>query len=68
MTQQVMDRQAAEEQAAQDYADFIILGRYTAVAWGAVNAHIVERWSMTALRRIKKRAWAIVAEREAGRG
>jgi hypothetical protein len=57
------ERQAAEEQAAQDYADLIlnvVPGRL--VDWNAINRAIIDRWSMSALLRIKRRAWAIVEQ------
>ena len=54
-------RQEAEEIAAQGYAALIrTYGDHTAEFWGDLNWEIVERWSRTALQRIKKRAWQIV--------
>ena len=54
-------RREAEEAEAQRYAKAI---RYRGVRaqefWGEYNWKIVERWSRTALQRVKQRAWRIV--------
>jgi hypothetical protein len=56
------ERQAAEEAEAQRYAEAIrTRGDYTSEFWGNWNWAIVERWSRTALQRVKKRAWQILA-------
>jgi hypothetical protein len=52
-------RQAAEEAAAQDYADAIWAGAGK-TDWASLNEYIVRRWSRTALKRIKARAWQII--------
>jgi hypothetical protein len=54
------ERAAEEEREAQRYADRILDGRHD---WSAINAEIEQRWSLTALRRVKERAWVIVGER-----
>lgn len=54
-------RQEAEEAEAQRYAEAIrVRGDHTAEFWGNLNWEIVERWSRTALQRIKRRAWQII--------
>jgi len=55
-------RRLDEERVAQEYAVKIIEGREKS-EWMHINRDIIERWSDTALRRIKRRAWAIVEER-----
>ena len=56
-------RQEAEEAEAQRYAEAIrTRGDHSAEFWGDLNWEIVERWSRTALRRVKTRAWQIVEE------
>lgn len=55
-----LDRAYDEEAEAQRYADGIVRGD---LDWTAINAEIIARWSMTALLRIKRRAWQIVEER-----
>jgi len=52
-------REAAEEEAAWEYADAIWAERGNE-HWASLNRFIVNRWSLTALRRIKRRAWQIV--------
>lgn len=53
------ERAAAEEEVAQDYARKIV-GGLDIVDWHQVNRDIIDRWSMSALHRIKRRAWQIV--------
>ena len=55
------ERAAAEEAAAQNYAERILGGERQ--DWVAVNQDLRERWSMTALHRVKARAWEIVDDR-----
>jgi hypothetical protein len=56
------ERKRAEEDEAQRYADAIMDGwRHD---WQARNKVIIDRYSRTALLRIKRRAWAIVEERQ----
>ena len=57
---QTARRLAAEEEEAQDYA--LCLRDGIQRDWRARNADIIERFSLTALRRIKARAWQIVEE------
>jgi hypothetical protein len=55
------DRKVAEEAEAQRYAEGIrTYGDYTGEFWRDLNWAIVERWSRTALERVKARAWQIV--------
>lgn len=54
-------RATDEEAEAQRYADGIIAGD---LDWSAANAAIIARWSVTALLRVKRRAWQIVEERK----
>lgn len=57
------ERERAEEEVAKDYA--LMLGEpHPAEAWREINRAIIDRWSVTALLRIKERAWQIV---ESGR-
>jgi hypothetical protein len=57
------ERLAAEERAAQHYARAIQTNLLDADFWRALNVAIIARWSVTALNRIKRRAWQIVDER-----
>jgi hypothetical protein len=57
----VSKRQAQEEAEAQQYAEGIMRGDLN---WTAVNAEIIAKWSVTALVRVKTRAWEIVEERK----
>lgn len=51
-------RAQREEEAAEDYAAMIRDGiRHD---WAAWNAILIEEFSLTALARIKRRAWQIV--------
>ena len=53
------ERAAAEEVAAIEYATLI--GNLGPIeGWPAYNRSIIRRWSLTALNRIKRRAWYIV--------
>lgn len=52
------ERAELEEEEAQDYALCLLDG--FGHDWAARNADIIERFSLTALRRIKRRAWQIV--------
>jgi hypothetical protein len=55
-----------EEREAEDYAACLRDGlRHD---WTALNADIIDRFSLTALVRIKTRAWKLAAEQEAPRG
>lgn len=55
------DRCEAEEAEAQRYAAAILTyGDHTGEFWRDLNREIVERWSRTALQRVKARAWQIV--------
>ena len=55
------ERQAAEEAMAQRYAEGIRTnGDHTGEFWRDLNWEIVERWSRTALQRVKARAWQII--------
>ena len=57
-TKAVTRRRQAEEDEAEDYAAAIRDGlRHD---WSALNADIIDRYSVTALIRIKRRAWQIV--------
>lgn len=49
-----------EEQEAQDYAWAIQNAGMIRPDWSAKNADIIDRFSRTALLRIKRRAWQIV--------
>lgn len=52
-----------EEQEAEDYAAAILDGlRHD---WSALNHDIIDRFSLSALIRIKRRAWRLVEERRA---
>ena len=54
-------RREAEEAMAQRYAEGIrTYGDHTGEFWSDPNWEIVERWSRTALQRVKARAWQIV--------
>ena len=58
------DRKVAEEAEAQRYADlYRRVGPGDRAAWLEANANIVERWSISALNRIKTRAWQILENR-----
>jgi len=57
-------RAEQEEEAAQVYAAALRAG-FRRDWWTAYNAEIIDRFSLTALRRIKARAWRIVESREA---
>lgn len=57
------DRADAEEAEAQRYAEYILDESTVPGGWGELNRAIVERWSFTALIRVKERAWKIVGER-----
>lgn len=52
------ERRKQEEAVAQDYA-LLIRGPFRS-DWRAINAEIIDRWSLTALLRIKRRARQIV--------
>ena len=57
-TRPLTRRQRQEEEEAEDYAAAILDGmRHD---WSALNADIIDRFSLTALHRIKRRAWQIV--------
>lgn len=51
-------RQEAEERTAHEYADLIADG--LPHDWRTINQAIIDRWSRTALQRIKERAWKLV--------
>lgn len=51
------DRALAEEREAVAYAALILAGSQS---WEKVNREIIERWSKSALLRVKYRAWQIV--------
>lgn len=53
-------RQQREEEEAQDYAEAIWSADMIRPDWTAKNADIIDRFSLTALLRIKRRAWQIV--------
>ena len=53
-------RAADEEAEARRYADGIERGD---LDWTAVNAEIIAKWSVTALLRVKRRAWQVVEDR-----
>ena len=53
------ERRAAEEVEARAYADAIKANLPT-TDWSRWNGRIIDRWSLSALRRIKNRAWKIV--------
>jgi hypothetical protein len=55
-------RAAIEEEEAQDYAWAIQNAGMIRPDWHAKNADIIDRLSMAALLRIKKRAWQIIEE------
>lgn len=50
-------RAAEEEEVAVIYAQWLRDGK--AHDWRSMNEAIIERWSITALGRIKRRAWEI---------
>jgi hypothetical protein len=52
------ERQAEEEAQAREYARLLreALGE---TDWRTLNQEIIDRWSMSALRRVKERAWEI---------
>ena len=56
-------RKRAEEDEAQEYAARIRNPHYNG-DWRAYNEDIIDRFSVTALHRIKRRAWQIVESRE----
>ena len=56
------ERQWAEAEEAEHYARNIVLhraGKLANAEVSAMNARIIRQYSLTALRRIKARAWAI---------
>jgi hypothetical protein len=56
-----LTRREREEQEAEDYAACLRDGlRHD---WAALNADIIDRFSLTALVRIKTRAWQLATER-----
>ncbi len=55
-------RRSLEEQEAQDYAWAIQNAGMIHPDWSAKNADIIDRFSRSALLRIKVRAWRIVEE------
>ena len=58
------ERAAAEEEAAREYADlWEKVGPEDRAAWLDRNHDIIARWSMTALARVKRRAWQIINNR-----
>jgi hypothetical protein len=59
------ERRAAEDQAAREYADRIRRDAGGSLLdWTAYNRAIIARWSLSALLRVKARAWRIVEGRE----
>ena len=53
-------RQEAEEAMAQRYAEGIRSHDDFDPFWHDLNAEIINLWSLTALMRVKERAWQIV--------
>jgi hypothetical protein len=58
-------RKRAEEEEAEDYAWAILNSHHIKPDWAAKNADIIDRYSLTALLRIKRRAWQIIEDRRA---
>lgn len=56
-------RRRAEEEEAEGYAWAILNSQHIQPDWAAKNADLIDRYSLTALRRIKRRAWQIVEDR-----
>lgn len=62
MTEPRLTRKRVEAEEAEDYAAALRDGlRHD---WAALNADIIDRLSLTALIRIKRRAWQIVGGRD----
>jgi hypothetical protein len=60
------ERRRAEAEEAEKYARDIVLereGRLAMDEFSIINARIIRQYSLTALSRIKERAWAIVEGR-----
>jgi hypothetical protein len=58
------DRVAEEEEVARVYAKALLKRDHPTWFWPDMNRAIIERWSVTALRRVKNRAWEIATRGE----
>lgn len=67
MTDLSPKRAGQEESEAREYAVLIRTGM-TNTKWGELNRAIIERWSASALMRVKRRAWALVESGEEPHG
>lgn len=54
---EIATKELKERDVAQTYHLILKSSECATVDWAKVNAAIIERWSMTALIRIKKSAW-----------
>jgi len=55
-------RAAEEEEVARVYADALRKSKHPSWFWADINSAIIERWSLSALDRIKRRAWQIASK------
>ena len=53
------ERTAEEEEVARTYAEALSREHHAVWFWRAFNEAIIEHWSITALKRIKRRAWQL---------
>jgi hypothetical protein len=58
----IADKRQTRDDVAVTYA-YALRGDHEQVDWAKVNVAIMERWSLNALRYIKREAWALVGER-----
>jgi hypothetical protein len=59
---EIADKRMTRDDVAVTYA-FALRGDHEQVDWAKVNLAIIERWSLNALRYIKREAWALAGER-----
>lgn len=66
LLREIADKRLVQRDVALTYA--MALGSDEEIDWPKVNHAIIDRWSLSALKWIKERAWKHVHERRAAHG
>lgn len=63
LLREIPDKRLKQADIALTYAMALVSSERDSINWTRVNAAVIERWSLSGLRRVKERAWKLARER-----
>lgn len=63
LEREIADKRMTRDDVASTYAMTLLSSERDSVDWLAVNGAIIERWSLSALKYIKEKAWRMARRR-----